>query len=330
MAKQGATVPEYTVEEQRAISARQLVAKPGDAPGRPQDPLYQQRFSTMSRRLAHTKTVPATIINCLPVTLVVNSAMPDLKRRIAACSLNEEFTAWCWNEQIVEAVVAEGVRLPIDYVPRQMAEEYLREYSGEEGPIGVMIFDGTIEQFLIAKEKDPEIARELDAAKDAAVHWMTGKYIDANNSWNTPNHQLAANISQVHRDCAARLKHLGRLPENVDPEWMDLRALTQNATKPCPVCRTVPKPGALVCTTGSCNYVFDVAGAFNEHLIDEYSPLLERLTRKQVEELSLSAFVAETADEIGPRLKAGKPKPMSQVAQEQMREQQNMQQMPMQ
>lgn len=326
MAKQAAAVPEFSVEEQRAITARQLQPKPGDAPGRPQDPQYQQRFSTMSRRLSHTTVVPATIINCLSVTLVVNSAMPDLRRRIPGCTPKDDFTAYCWEQQVVEAVVSEGVRIPIDYVPRQMAEEFQREYSSPEGPIGIMIFDGTIEQFLIAKEKDEDIARQFAATQDSAVDWMVAKYTEANNAWNTPNHQLAANISQVHRDCATRLKHMGRMPENVDPEWMDLRALTQTASKACPVCQTVPKARAIVCTTGSCNYVFDVAAAFKERLIDEYSPLLERLTRKQVEALNLSAFVAETSDELEARLKAGRPKPLSQVMQDMQDEQRAAQQ----
>jgi hypothetical protein len=318
-------LPEYSVEEQRAITQNQL-SKPGEAPGRPQDPLFRQRAATMERRLAHSRTVPATLINCLPVPLAVNSAMPELARQIPACKLKDEFTAVCWMKPIVQVIMSEGVRTPIDYVPRQMAEEFEREYTGENGPGGVMIFDGTIEEFLVAKEDDEDVERQFAETVERAVIWMTTKYTDANNSWNTPNHQLAANITHIHRDSASRLKHLGRLPENVEPEWMDLKTQQQNATKPCPVCRTVPRPGAIICTTGSCNYVFDVAAAFQAKLIDENSLLLERLTRAQVDKLGVSAFVAETSDEMEPRIRKGLQKPLSFAAQQQMAEMQQAEQ----
>jgi hypothetical protein len=318
-------LPEYSIEEQRAITQSQI-AKPGEAPGRPQDPLFRQRSATMQRRLAHSRTQPATLINCLPEPLAVNSCMPDLSRRIPSCKLNDEFTAYCWAAPVVEVIMSEGVRTPIDYVPRQMAEEFEREYTGENGPGGVMIFDGTIEEFLDAKENDPETKQRFADCVERAVVRMTTRYIDANNSWNTPNHQLSANITHIHRDAASRLKHLGRLPENVEPEWMDLKTQQQNVSKPCPVCRTVPRPGAIICTTGSCNYVFDVAAAFEARLIDENSPLLERLTRAEVERLGVSAFVAETTDEIEARLRKGKTKPLSLVAQQQLREMQRAQQ----
>lgn len=312
-------LPEFSIEEQRAITQRQLAA-PGEAPGRPQDPLFRQRAATMERRLAHSRTIPATIVNCLPVPLAVNSAMPDLARRVPACKLKDEYTALCWMQPIVQVIMSEGVRTPIDYVPRQMAEEFEREYTGENGPGGVMIFDGTLEEFDLAKERDPEIRAQFEATVEAAVTWMNTKYSEANNSWNTPNHQLSGNITHVHRDAASRLKHLGRLPENVEPEWMDLKTQQQNASKPCPVCRTVPRPGAIICTTGSCNYVFDVATAFKERLIDEYSVLLERLTRAEVEALGVSAFVAETSDEMEARIRKGQPKPLSLVARRQAEE----------
>jgi hypothetical protein len=311
-------LPEISIEEQRAITQAQL-SKPGEAPGRPQDPLFEQRSATMHRRLAHTKMQPATLINCLPVPLAVNSCMPELSRRVPACTLKDKFTAYCWAKPIVEVIMSEGVRTPIDYVPRQMAEEFEREYTGENGPGGVMIFDGTIDEFLAAmEEEDAEVKAAFEECNERAVVWMTAKYTDANNSWNTPNHQLAGNITHIHRDSASRLKHMGRLPENVEPEWMDLKTQRQNATAPCPVCRTVPRPGAIICTTGSCNYVFDVAGAFQAKLIDENSLLLERLTRAQVEKLGVSAFVAETADEMEPRIRKGHAKPLSRVAQQQM------------
>jgi hypothetical protein len=313
MAKSTPKMPEYSVEEQRAITQNQL-AKPGEAPGRPQDPMYQQRESTMLRRLAHTGTQPATLVNFLPTRLGVNSAMPDLQRKIPACTLNDEFVAYCWNKPIIEAIMSEGVRTPIDYVPRQMAEEFLREYTMEGGPGGVMIFDGTIEEFLVAKEREPQVQEAVELTKQQAIVWMMAKYQEAQNAWNTPNHQMSANITQIHRDCAARLKKLEQLGDH-DPEWMDLKPTQASISTICPICRLQARPGQLVCT--NCTYTFDVAGAFRAKLINEESLLLERLTRDQVEELGVSAYVAETSDEAPARMKKGLPRPLS-VAQQAM------------
>jgi len=308
--------PEYTVAEQRAITQAQI-AKPGEAPGRPQDPMFQQRFATMMRRIQHTGTAPATLVNFLPVRLMVNSSMPELQRAIPACTLQDKYTAYCWSEPIVEAIMSEGVRTPIDYVPRQMAEEYVREYTTEGGPGGVMIFDGTIEQFAEAidpTDGDPRILAEAREAQEQAIGWMMKRFTEAQNHWNTPQHQMASNITQVHRDCAARLRALGRLGDR-DPEWMDIQQSQVAVSQKCPLCKLLAQPDQVVCT--NCNYIFDVKAAFAHKLIDENSLLLEKLTRKEVEELGISAFVAETADEAPERLKRGHARPMSKAQQSQ-------------
>jgi hypothetical protein len=319
MAKSSAPVyeqpkaPEFSVAEQRALTQAQL-AKPGEAPGRPQDPMYQQRAATMYRRLQHTGTQPATIVNFLPVRLAVNSSLPALQHPIPACELEDDYRTYTWDEPIIEAIMSEGVRTPIDYVPRQMAEEFLREYTTEGGPGGVMIFDGTAQQFEEAMRSDPKTQARAREVVEQAVKWMMFRFQQAQNWWNTPQHQMAANIGQQHRDCASRLRRIGRLGDH-DPEWMDVNQTQMVVQQKCPICTRYSEPGQIACA--NCAYTFDVAEAFRQKIIDENSGLLERLTREQVEELGVSAYVAETADEYPERLKRGDPKPLSVAAQRQ-------------
>lgn len=309
-----AAPPEYSVAEQRAITQMQL-AKPGDAPGRPQDPMYQQRAATMYRRLQHTGTEPATLVNFLPTRLVVNSSMPDLRVMVPACKLEDRYTAHCWDQPIIEAIMSEGVRMPIDFVPRQMAEEFLREYTTEGGPGGVMIFDGTIAEFEEALEREPKLQKRVEVVEEQAIQWMMLRFQQANNWWNTPGHQQAGNIGDINRECAARLKSLGRIGDKT-VDWMDIDQSQIVSQIKCPVCTRTAEAGQIACA--NCAHTFDVAEAFRQNMIDETSLLLERLTREEVIELGVSAYVAETSDERPRRLERGDPRPLSKAAQRQV------------
>jgi hypothetical protein len=137
--------------------------------------------------------------------------------------------------------------------------------------------------------------------------WMMSKIIEANGLWNSPNHGLSAAIVDVHRVCATRMYEIGKIPEL--PPWIQPIRETSAIEARCPTCATIPEMSAVKCVV--CNEILDPVAAFRNQTITEEHESLERLTREEVLELGISAFVAETIDEKPARLAAGRRKPLS-------------------
>lgn len=279
---------------------------PGRAKGRPQDFRFAQRLSMVHRRLRSSNIMPATIVNTLPVALAVNSPLPELAIRVNGCVDDQPYVSYTWAHAIIEVSVQDAQTIPNDYVPRMMAEEFVREYQ-QQG--GVMLFEGSSAEFNAAYDsEDPEIMREFNAAEERGIQWMIQQVSEAEAAWHTADHANARNITEKHRLCAIRLKLKGRLPANKTLEWMDLsRASSENL--PSCFCGT-PRTASVV-NCPNCGFIHDVARAFAHKLIDENHLALERLTREEVIALGVSAYVAETADEMPARLQAALPKPLS-------------------
>lgn len=278
-------------------------------PGRNFDPQYANAFMAMKQRHEATGIQAATILNFLPIPLVVNSPMEELKVRIPPAPLPEEgkdaFSFHVWSEPaIVVKDMGENLRTPIDYMPVQLAKAFLDEYR-EFG--GVVMFRGIPDAETLSR---PDVREAIEAAKEAMVQWMLKKVEEANGQWNTPNNSGVRNIVTLHRWCAQRLYDLGIIDEL--PEWITPSKKLKDVAAKCPVCQTIPKPGAVECL--ACHYILDPVTAFLKNIINEEDASLERLTRKQVEDLGISAYVAETADEKPERLKRGDPKPLSLAA----------------
>jgi hypothetical protein len=262
---------------------------------------------------------PATILNFLPIPLVVNSPMSALRVRIAPAPLEGDgFSFHVWHDPAIECMErGEGIRQPWDFHPIQLAKAFVDEYS-EFG--GIVVFRGLPTEEYLGR---PEVARLIADAKEKMRGWMLVKVEEANGEWNTVNRSGARNIVELHRTCAARLKDLGVIDQL--PEWITEARQLKDVAKKCFVCQSIPKPGALECL--ECHTILDPAKAYIAGLIQENDPALERLTRAEVEALGISLFVAETVDERDARVKRGDPKPLSvaqmRALQAQEQEQQN-------
>jgi hypothetical protein len=271
--------------------------------GRPVDYRFTQRMSMLRRRLRSTKNVPVTIINTLPIRLAVNSPLPALQQGVNACEMDKDFSFFTWMDSTIEVSLQEGQKIPLDYNPLMLAEEFMREYA-QIG--GVMIYEGTVEDFI---EDERETTKKLfDDCMEAGLKWQLGKVKQANDYWNTPNHQLSINITELHRACATRCLVRGRIG-NVKPAWMDMERAAADLIAPCKSCGAEPNKETARCR--QCGYVIDPIKAFLAQDIDEKHIALERLTRAQVMDLHISDFVAETIDEREARLARGEAKPLS-------------------
>lgn len=279
-------------ERQRAANA-----------GRPYDYRFSQRMSMLKRRLRSTKTVPVTIINTLPLRLAVNSPLPALLQGVASCEMDKDFNYFTWMDPVIEVSLQEAQKIPLDYNPMMLAEEYLREYSTIGG---VMLYEGTVEDFL--EDSRPETRRMFEECTESGLKWQLSKVKQANDYWNSPNHQLSINITELHRACATRCMAKGRLGKS-KPEWMDITREAAELVPPCDSCGAEPSRGAARCK--QCGFIIDPIRAFMNREIDEKHIALTRLTRAQVEDLHISDFVAETSDERPARLARGEDMPLS-------------------
>lgn len=279
-------------------------------PGLARNPAYESSLMSIRMRHAATGIQPATILNFLPIPLVVNSVAQGVKDvRIPPAPTKAEgtddFSFHVWHEPSIEvAYRGEGINQPVDFLPIQVAKAFVDEYANFGG---VVMFRGLPTAETLAQ---PEIVEMIDVARTRMHTWMLSKIEEANGEWNSPNRQGSKNIVGLHRQCALQMKDLGLIDEL--PEWVTEARSLKDVAKKCPICQTLPNPGALECQ--SCRYAFDPAGLYLKGTITEEDASLERLTRKEVEDLGISAYVAETIDEKPARLKRGDPKPVSIAA----------------
>ena len=329
---------DFTVEDQRELSSQTKVEAlgvtgarhthtiqgrtvvfgeydPGKARGRAQDPEFDSVLVSMKMRHAKTGISPATILNMLPLALVVNSPMHVIGGvRVPACQgAHLDFTAHTWVEPAIEVrYIGEGIHQPWDFLPIQLAEAFESEYYTMGGVVAVTGLP-TPENLAL-----PENAKKISEALERMYVWMMAKIVEANGLWNSPNHGLSAAIVDVHRVCATRMFEIGKIPEL--PPWIQaVREASQIEAK-CPTCGVIPETGAVKCI--ACNTILDPATAFLKNIITEEHEALEQLTRDEVIELGISAFVAETVDEKPARLAAGRRKPMSIAHRRALQEQQ--------
>lgn len=318
---------EYSIEQQREISSGDTSASkgissarhvhthqgqtvvfgeydPGKARGRAQDPEFDSVLVSMKMRHQKTGIQPATIINMLPLALVVNSPMHTLSSvRVAPClGANLDFVAHTWHECAIEVrYIGEGVNQPWDFLPIQLAEAFESEYYAFGGVAAIV---GLPTEENLSK---PENAQKIADCLERMYVWMMSKIVEANGFWNSPNHGAAAAIVDVHRVCATRMAEIGKIPEL--PPWIQAVREASAIEAKCPTCAIIPEVNAVKCI--SCGEILNPVAAFMNGTITEEDASLERLTREEVVELGISAFVAETFDEKPARLAEGRRKPLS-------------------
>jgi|GEM_PF-4077790 len=319
---------EYSIEDQRELSSERTAQSrgisgrhtvtyqgqtvvfgdydPGKAAGRARDPEFETVLQSMKARHAKTGIQPACVINMLPLALVVNSPMHSIGGvRVPPClGSHLDFTAHVWRECAIEVrYIGEGVNQPWDFLPIQLAEAFESEYYSTGGVIALV---GEPTEENLSK---PENAQKIADCLERMYVWMMGKIVEANGFWNSPNHGAAAAIVEVHRVCATRMFEIGKIPAL--PDWIQaVREASQIEAK-CPTCGVIPEAGAVKCVT--CNEILDVVAAWDNGngIITEEHAAFERLTRAEVMELGISAYVAETSDERPARLAEGRKKPKS-------------------
>lgn len=280
---------------------------PPSGQGRARNAQFDGLRASMENRHRATGIDPATILNFSPIPLIVNSPMTELRVRIkpapAAGAGSDLFSFHTWHNPSIEVMqLGDNISQPWDYMPIQLAQAFMDEYR-EMG--GVVMFKGIPDEETLAR---PDVVAMIAEARETMYVWMRTKVEEANAEWNSPNHQGAKNIVTLHRECALCLKEQG-LIDNM-PEWVtEARKLTDVAKK-CPSCALLPAIGAVRC---ACGYILDPAKAYLIGDINEEDASLERLTRLEVEELGISAYVSETRDERPQRLKSGGAKPMSRA-----------------
>lgn len=276
--------------------------EPGKAAGRMQDKKFELASEAMRLRHADTDIVPYTVINLLPIPLVVNSTMQDLKVRIEPCKRGEAFSFHTWDKPAIEVLyTGDSGNMPYDIMPLTIARTFEREYR-EYG--GVFVLRGEPTEEILAQ---PKVRKQFDDGHASMQRWMVSMVEKGNGMWNTLNHVGQAGIGDIHRECAHYLFEKGVI--QALPAWVTTVRTPDQVAKACTACGTVPNLGASKCI--ACEHIIDPAGAFVAGLIDEQHSALERLTRAEVIDLGISAFVAETSDEAPERRAAGMPKPNS-------------------
>ena len=272
---------------------------PGRASGRMRDVGFEQKMASMKQRLRATGIQPATVINFLPVKLTVNSPMTSFREGVPPARGTARFSFRTWNDvEIVPHHDGDAGRVPYEFHPLQIAEAFEHEY-----PHGgaVAIFGGVKEADSAANKK------RVDDAERDAIKWMQGQVARGEALWNAADRMQRQLVTNVHRACAERLVEIKVL--KALPSWVHEKVELHEVPAACGRCGKTPENrNMLVCT---CGWVLDPEQAFIRKIINEEDESLERLTRAQVEKLGISAYVAETADEMPARLKAGLPKPPS-------------------
>ena len=268
----------------------------------PQEVQYLAKLLSTEQRISMMPNMPVTIVNLNPFDLVVLHPLFD-GLTVKANKGDEAYSALVIRN--VKFQVDQGLdrnHTPVEFWPIQLATEFSTRYA-EKG--GVFHINGDL-------EKNPELAhteefhRLFKKSDEALVRFCRQLKQTADGEWNSPNHSGARNIHPPHRMAAKMLKQRGLIKEL--PAWMSGDIDVVDKTDDCPVCMAHTKKGQLKC---QCSYVLVPFAAFKAQAIDEYDQSLERLTRAQVKELGVSAYVAETADERPKRLEAGEAKPYS-------------------
>lgn len=277
---------------------------PGKAAGRMRDVQFEQRKASMDQRLAASPPVPATVFNFLPVKLTVNSPMQAVQNGVPAVSGEARYAVRTWIHAAIEVYnLGDGGREPRDFHPLQIAQAFEHEYPHG----GVVALPCKPEEV----EQNVGLQRRLKDHEERAINWMRAQVAAGERLWNAPDRFQRRNVNNVHRACGQRLFDLKIIASL--PEYMTAKRDLHQAPPTCGRCGTVADSvHTLQCV--KCQWILDPAAAYEKGVISEDDQALERLTREEVKNLGISAYVAETADEKPERIKAGVPKPPSDVA----------------
>ena len=287
--------------------------------GRPTDPQFERNRASVQSRLNQVGVAWATVVSYLPIVLHTDSLlMPSLQSngKIGPPKDKEDYAVYVFKEAFIEPGRrgADSPLLATDWHPIQMANEFPKLY-----PQGVFSFRGIPQDLTDPKWLATMSTEEshggktygqlMDAARKAAITWMQ-EHLRYGNERDRQKQEPTL----PQKASARRLLHLGYIKQM--PTWVEKQFDT--AVKPpiCPKCQNPSNYAAPTCVTPGCGYIIDPRKAYEINALPfgEADPALERLTRKEEDEMGISAYVAETIDEKPARMSAGLPKPLSLAA----------------
>jgi hypothetical protein len=159
------------------------------------------------------------------------------------------------------------------------------------------------------KNPDWPYRQAWEKKKAEGIAWMESQHREAQGYI---DQKMPYGVRETHRACTRRLYYLGLL--KTLPDWLEKKNDTAVEYPICSVCQfRQDTPHAIKCQRPTCGNILDPRRAYEEQVIDESHPALERLTRATVKEMGISAYVAETVDEKPVRLAAQMPKPKSEA-----------------
>jgi hypothetical protein len=285
--------------------------------GRPTDPQYERNRASVQSRLNQVGVALSTVVSFLPIVLHTDSLLHPSREsngKIGPPKDGQDYAVYVFDEAFIEPG-RRGADAPLtatDWHPIQMANEFPKLY-----PQGVFAFRGipadlTDPKWLATKSTEEGHAGKtygqvMEDTRKAAVGWMQEHLRHGNE-----RDRQKQEPTMPQKASARRLLHLGYIKEM--PKWVEQQRDTGVKIPVCSKCQKPSEPGAPSCTNAGCGYIIDPRKAYEISAIGEDHASLERLTRKEVEEMGISAYVAETIDEKPDRLSVGLPKPLSAAA----------------
>ena len=285
--------------------------------GRPTDPQFERNRASVQSRLNQVGVAHATVVTFLPVVLHTDSLLIPSRAsngKIGPPKDKEDYAVYVFKDAFIEPGRrgADSPLLATDWHPIQMANEFPKLY-----PQGVLVFRGIPSDLHDPKWLNTVSTEEqhfgqtyghvMEATRKAAIAWMH-EHLRYGNERDRQKQEPTL----PQKAAARRLLHLGYIKEM--PKWVEQQRDVGVKIPVCPKCQKPSEPGAPSCTNAGCGYIIDPRKAYEISAVGEDDLSMERLTRKEVEEMGISAYVAETIDEKKARMSAGLPKPLSLAA----------------
>jgi len=309
------------------------------AMGRKTDPAFERSAQSVKGRIRQLGTVPAAVVSFLPIELRSDSYLFPLK---VACIMppkgKDPYAIYVFQSYFIDYTKqhVDSPTTAFEWAPIQMA----MEFPGTN-PRGVFVFSvpvgpanestDDLHRRVASLIEDPTwkatVSREaqhvgmtygeaLEAKRLSAIAWMDeqlsrGNTMDlSEKAWERPGLPQKA--------AARRLHALGRIQEL--PKWVEQQRDLTHKPKDCPNCAKRCEPGAISCSNPGCKvrgggpYILDPRKAFENNIINEEDESLERLSRRELKDMGISDYVAESVEEKKARLTEGGIKPKSLAA----------------
>jgi hypothetical protein len=185
--------------------------------------------------------------------------------------------------------------VPYAEPPSKLAYDFEHEFVGEGKPGGVFFYLGDGIPGLSEGEVDPDkkISRAIkgeqqttiralfERAYKQMIRFAQAKFREADAEATKPNGNRSI-INKFHRDAVKTLIRAGYMTAEKTPSWFTLTHIESTSGVRCPVCRKTNEKGAIACAT--CNYVYDVAAAYDHGVIGPDSTHIRRMSVKDMRE----------------------------------------------